>query len=75
MYAHKVVRRRGTHIFKTVGSQMAACRPLSLGRFLVLIAVRGLVDPRAIVRLEGIGQLRNRVITSGMEPATFRLVA
>jgi hypothetical protein len=30
-----------------------AGRPLSQGRFLVLISIRGLVDPRATVRLEG----------------------
>jgi len=35
--------------------------------FLVLIAVRGCVDPRAIVRPEGLYQ--------GIEPTTFRLVA
>jgi hypothetical protein len=58
--AHTVVRSRGCHIFQTIGSQMAvklsallAGRPLPLERFLALISVRGPVDPRAIVRLEG----------------------
>jgi hypothetical protein len=34
-------------------------RPFPPGRFMVLIFVRGLVDPRVIVRLEGLGQLKN----------------
>jgi hypothetical protein len=46
--------------------------PLPPGRFLVLISVRGSIDPWAIVRLEGLGQLKNPIISSGIEPATFR---
>jgi hypothetical protein len=55
-------------------SALRACRPLPPGRFLVLISVRDLVDPRDIVRLEGLDQMKNPVTSSGIEPATFRLV-
>jgi hypothetical protein len=55
-------------------SALRAGRTLSPGWFLVLISVRDWVDPMAIVRLEGLGQLKNSM-TSVIEPATFRLVA
>jgi hypothetical protein len=45
------------------------------GRFLVLIFVRGWVNPRAIVWLEVLHQLKNPVTSSGIIPTTFQLLA
>jgi hypothetical protein len=68
MHAYVVVTCRPVPIFsRTIGSQMAvrlsalsAGRPLSLGIFLVLISVRGWVDTRTTVRLEGLGRLKKK---------------
>jgi hypothetical protein len=49
--------------------------PLHPGRFLVLISVRGWVNPRAIMRLEGLDQLKNPMTSLGIEHTTFWLVA
>jgi hypothetical protein len=49
--------------------------PFTLRKNLVLISAKGSVDTRPIVRMEGLGQLKNPSNPSGIEPATFRFVA
>jgi hypothetical protein len=60
--AHRFVRCQGSHIFsrQLAHSRLSALRaghPLSPGRFLVLISVRGWVDPRALMQLERLVKL------------------
>jgi hypothetical protein len=54
-----------------VKSALRAGRPLPRGRFVVLIPDSDRVNPRVIVRLEGLGQLKNPITSSGIETATF----
>jgi hypothetical protein len=65
MEALRVARGWGSHIFRHSAHRWRwGCHPYAPaafyppGRFLVLISVRGWVKPRAIVRLEGLGQLK-----------------
>jgi hypothetical protein len=73
------------HSYDHILSQLAhrwrrGCQPYVLAdhslppeRFLAIISVRGWVDPRTTVQLEGLGQLRNPTNLSGIEPMTFQL--
>jgi hypothetical protein len=79
---HRVVRRRGSHIFSRQladrwrwGQPYAPASLYPPGRFLILISDRGWVDSRTIMQLEGLGPLKNPMPSSGIEPATFQLVA
>jgi hypothetical protein len=56
-------------------SALIAGYPLPIRKIPVLISVRGCVDPRAIMRLEGLGKLKNPITSSGIEPSIFLLVA
>jgi hypothetical protein len=60
----------------TDGARLSALhtgRFLPPGRFVVLISVRGCVDSRAIVQLEGLCKWENPP-RPGLEPATIQLV-
>jgi hypothetical protein len=74
--AHRVVRRRGSHIFSRQSAHRwrQDCQPYVPAslyppeRFLLLISVRGWVDPKTIVRLEGLGKLKNNNDLFGNRP-------
>jgi hypothetical protein len=69
------VSRQSAHRWRWGRQPYAPAALYAPARFLVLISVRGWVDPRAIVRLEGLGQFKNPMTSWGIEHATFRLVA
>ena len=79
--AHRVVRRQGSHIFYKAGSRMAMgfwrYVPAALcaqGDSWWSFLLEAVLDPRAVMRLEGLGQLRDPVTSPGIETARFWLV-
>jgi hypothetical protein len=70
--ALRAVRHWGSHIFKHSAHRWRQGRQPyvpPIGNFLVLISVRGWVDPRAIVLLEELGQLK-KFTSSGTRTAS-----
>ena len=69
------ISRQSTHEGSKVVSRMQR-QPLHAQEiFLVLICVRCWVDPRALVRAEGLSTRKISMTKLGIRPATFRLVA
>jgi hypothetical protein len=56
-------------------SALLAGRPLPPRRMILLMSVRGQADPRNIVQLEELSQLKNPVTSSVIEPEIYQLLA
>jgi hypothetical protein len=71
----------GSQNFKTIGTKVASlsvlrtCRLFLQVIFLALMSVRGRADPMSILRPDGLIRRKIPMSPSGIEPATFLLVA
>jgi hypothetical protein len=65
--------RQSAHRWREVVSSTRRPPVAPPGIFLVLISVRGWVDPKVTVRVEELGQFEIPMTSFGIKPATFRL--